>query len=131
MPVADEILDLTHQLLTSISQRDWSTYARLCADDLTAFEPEAEGHLVEGLAFHQFYFEPPLQAESVRWPTLNSLAGPQVRMLGNDVAMVTFTRLVQRWTVEGTPETAAYNETRVWQRGESGWKHVHFHRSAV
>ena len=24
---------------------------------LTAFEPEALGHLVEGLAFHRFYFE--------------------------------------------------------------------------
>ena len=28
----------------------------LCHDSLTAFEPEANGSLVEGLDFHKFYF---------------------------------------------------------------------------
>ena len=33
------------------------TLRKLCDDDLTAFEPEALGNLVEGLHFHKFYFD--------------------------------------------------------------------------
>ena len=30
---------------------------RLCDPNMTAFEPEAIGNLVEGLEFHKFYFD--------------------------------------------------------------------------
>ena len=36
-----EIIDLTHELIKSVVNSDWQTYTKLCADDLTAFEPEA------------------------------------------------------------------------------------------
>ena len=29
----------------------------LCSPSMTAFEPEARGNLVEGMAFHKFYFD--------------------------------------------------------------------------
>lgn len=32
-------------------------YRRLCDPNMTAFEPEAIGNLVEGLDFHKFYFD--------------------------------------------------------------------------
>ena len=39
-----------------IANADWATYEELCDPSLTAFEPESRGQLVEGLAFHRFYF---------------------------------------------------------------------------
>ena len=42
-----------------------------------------------------------------------------------------YTRLVQRIGTEGVPVTVAHAETRVWQRRDGRWKHVHFHRSPL
>jgi hypothetical protein len=56
-PVSEELLQLNQRLLESIATADWAAYEELCDPSLTAFEPEAQGQLVEGLAFHRFYFE--------------------------------------------------------------------------
>ena len=53
----NELLALNQRLLESIASGDWATYQELCDPGLTAFEPEAHGQLVEGLAFHEFYFK--------------------------------------------------------------------------
>src|SRR5438105_349118 len=55
-PTATELLQLNQRLLDSIAKADWATYQELCDPTLTAFEPEALGQLVEGMAFHRFYF---------------------------------------------------------------------------
>lgn len=47
--IGAEVLALTERLLRAIAEGDWPTYAELCAKDMTCFEPEARGHLVEGL----------------------------------------------------------------------------------
>ena len=47
-----------------------------------------------------------------------------------DVAVVCYIRLVQRLDDAGKPVTSRGEETRVWQRKGSEWRHVHFHRSA-
>ena len=52
-----ELLDLNQQLLDCITAADWDTYQQLCDPTLTCFEPEAMGHLVSGMEFHQFYFQ--------------------------------------------------------------------------
>jgi len=39
--VKEDLLKLQRQLLQSIADRDWTTYAKLCDESLTAFEPEA------------------------------------------------------------------------------------------
>ena len=57
------------------------------------------------------------------------MASPHVRLLGSDVAVLSYTRLVQRADAAGTPSLSATNETRVWQRQQGRWRHVHFHRS--
>jgi calcium/calmodulin-dependent protein kinase (CaM kinase) II len=122
----NDLLALTQRLLDAIANRDWATYEELCDPSLTAFEPEACGQLVEGLAFHRFYFD--LADSGGRRQT--SMAAPRVRVIG-DCAIVTYARLNQRAGPDGVPHTAAFAETRVWQRRDGRWWHVHFHRSPI
>lgn len=122
----EELLRLTQRLLESIARKDWATYHELCDPSLTAFEPEAAGHLVEGMAFHEFYFR--LGGGTAQQNT--TLCAPHVRVLG-DAAVVAYTRLTQRVGADGTPGTTGFNETRVWQRQQGRWRHVHFHRSPL
>jgi calcium/calmodulin-dependent protein kinase (CaM kinase) II len=122
----DELLRLSQRLLDSIANADWATYEELCDPSLTAFEPESRGQLVEGLAFHRFYFN----LGGVHRAHNTTMCAPQVRLLG-DVAVITYVRLDQRLTADGTPASQAVQETRVWQRREGKWRHVHFHRSTI
>ena len=119
-----ELLALTQRLLKSIADADWLTYAELCDPTLTAFEPEAAGQLVEGLDFHAYYFKLPRTAS----PRHTTMASPHVRIL-NDVAIVAYTRLIQKLDADDRPLTESVNETRVWHKQNGAWKHVHFHRS--
>jgi calcium/calmodulin-dependent protein kinase (CaM kinase) II len=122
-----EIIALTRDLIESITQSDWPTYARLCADDLTSFEPEANGHLVQGMGFHKHYFE--MADQSPYAGVTTTLSSPHVRMLGDDVAVIAYVRLTQRASVDGKTQTTSTQESRVWQRIDGQWRHVHFHRS--
>jgi calcium/calmodulin-dependent protein kinase (CaM kinase) II len=125
-PLCEELLRLNQRLLEAIAQGDWATYQELCNPSLTAFEPEARGQLVEGLEFHRFYFD----LGGAKGSHHTTMASPRVRLLG-DVAVVTYVRLNQRLAADGSPYTAAFEETRVWHRHEGKWRHVHFHRSAL
>jgi hypothetical protein len=53
----EQVLHVNKRLLSSIADGDWKTYAELCDPNITAFEPEARGQLVEGMDFHRFYFD--------------------------------------------------------------------------
>ena len=121
----DELLQLTQRLLDCIADGDWAAYQELCDPSLTCFEPESRGQLVEGMDFHRFYFE----LKGSRTPRNTTLCTPRVRMLGSDAAVVSYVRLTQKLESDGSPVTNAVEETRVWQRIQGEWKHVHFHRS--
>ncbi len=121
-----ELLELNQRLLDSIAGGDWETYVDLCDPSLTAFEPEARGHLVEGMDFHRFYFD----RKRPTGESNTTMASPQVRLLGDKVALVTCVRLIQHDGLDGQPVTARFEETRLWQRQDGRWQHVHFHRSA-
>src|SRR5471030_2710764 len=120
-----ELLSLNHSLLESIAKDDWETYESLCDPTLTCFEPEAMGQLVEGMEFHRFYFQLP----GATAPFHTTMASPHVRVMG-DVAVISYVRLNQRVAGDGAPSTRSVEETRVWQKQNGVWKHVHFHRSA-
>lgn len=126
-PLRAELLELNRRLLDSIASADWKTYAELCDSGLTCFEPEAQGQLVEGMAFHKFYFDLGASEE----PRHTTMASPHVRMLGSDAAVVAYVRLVQKLGGDDKPITVATQETRIWQRIDGQWKHVYFHRSPI
>lgn len=123
--IKNELLRLNEKLLESINVGDWETYAEICDPTLTAFEPEARGHLVEGLEFHRYYFG----LEKSSQPVNNTISSPHVRLLRDDVAIVSYVRLVQSLDHRGRTQTSSFDETRVWQRHDGHWRHVHFHRS--
>jgi ketosteroid isomerase-like protein len=126
MAAADELLALNHRLLAAIAAGDWKVYEELCDPQLTCFEPEARGHLVEGLKFHQFYFD----LGGFNEPKNTTVVSPVVKFCGNDVAIVAYIRLTQKVDPQGHPTSSAMEETRVWRRESGRWRHVHFHRSA-
>lgn len=121
---ADELVTLCKQVLDAIDKQDWATYAKLCDASLTAYEPEAKGHLVAGMDFHKFYFD----MKSSGRPSQSTISSPSVRVMG-DVAVVTYVRLKQVILADGSPDMNASEETRVWQKQNGKWQHVHFHRS--
>lgn len=121
-----EIIELTRRLLEAITTSDWATYTELCSDDLTALEPEADGHLVQGMGFHKHYFE--MADGSPYAGVTTSISSPHVRLMG-DVAVIAYVRLTQRVGEDGKSRTTTTPETRVWQRIDGNWQHVHFHRS--
>ena len=125
---AQELLRLSRKLLEAIDRQDWEGYADLCDPSLTAYEPEAGGHLVAGLDFHRFYFEKRGgSGGGGAFARQSSMTSPSVRLMG-DAAVVTYTRLVQVYS-DGRYATTAAEETRVWERKDGAWRHVHFHRS--
>jgi ketosteroid isomerase-like protein len=121
---ADELLSLNQRLLESILAADWATYEELCDASLSAFEPEGRGQRIEGLAFHRYYFD----RGGATGPWHVTMTSPHVRIMG-DAAVISYVRLVQKLDAAGSPMTVAAEETRVWQRRDGRWRHVHFHRS--
>src|SRR5262249_21381722 len=97
MAATEEILALNLRLLDSIAEGNWKTYEELCDPELTCFEPEARGHLVEGLKFHRFYFD--LGAGS--GPRNTTITSPTVKFCGDDVAIVAYVRLTQKIAADG------------------------------
>lgn len=124
MSEEQELLALSQKFLDSIEQQDWETYTQLCDPTLTAFEPEAVGNLVTGMEFHRIYFESNRRGSTGK----SSITAPDVRIMG-DVAVVCYVRLRQKQDGEGRHSTTANEETRVWEKQDGQWKHVHFHRS--
>lgn len=122
--VRREVLDATRHLLDAIAEHDWAAYEKLCDPSLSCFEPEAGGHLVEGLEFHRFYFDQEPEGE----PGRTTISSPHIRVVG-DVAVAAYNRLTQRVDPAGECRTTATQETRVWQRTAGQWRLVHFHRS--
>ncbi|XP_020601817.1 calcium/calmodulin-dependent protein kinase type II delta chain-like isoform X2 [Orbicella faveolata] len=121
------IIQLTQKLITSITTGDFETYSKLADPHITAFEPEARGHLVEGLEFHKFYFENVLSKRTT--PINTTILSPHVHMLGEEAACICYVRLQQYINSAGAALTSQSEETRVWHKKSGHWVNVHFHRS--
>ncbi|KAJ3178210.1 Calcium/calmodulin-dependent protein kinase type II subunit gamma [Geranomyces variabilis] len=144
------LVDLTARLLNSIAAGDWATYTELCSPDLTAFEPEAGEHQIQGLPFHKFFFDlassktgpPPAYGVATETAAVapqpvvtTTVVSPHVRFLCPDrtAALITYVRVVQRAEADGRVNITSSQETRVWELDKKGgtWMCVHFHRSVA
>ena len=128
----DLIIRLNQEMLESVCEGNWEQYQKFCHKDLTCFEAETAGHLVEGLPFHKFYF--PREKENrdevsiIASAVTVTMSRPHIRWLGEDAAVISYTRLTQR-QVDGEAVTATCCETRIWERRQNQWGLVHVHRS--
>uniref|UniRef100_A0A665WTB7 calcium/calmodulin-dependent protein kinase n=1 Tax=Echeneis naucrates TaxID=173247 RepID=A0A665WTB7_ECHNA len=122
-----EIIKVTEQLIESINNGDFESYAKICDPGLTSFEPEALGNLVEGHDFHRFYFENALSKGNK--PVHTILLNPHVHLIGENAACIAYIRLTQYMDSSGMPRTMQSEETRVWHRRDGKWQNIHFHRS--
>jgi len=124
-----EVVQVTETLLKVIASGDYETYTKMTTPNLTCFEPEAVGNLVEGMEFHKFYFVSGLHDSSRLKNT--TLVNPYVHLLGDDAACIAYVRLVQFIDKTGCPQTNNSEETRVWHKRDGNWLCVHFHRSGA
>jgi calcium/calmodulin-dependent protein kinase (CaM kinase) II len=132
-PMADrdrEILAINQAMLESVLRGDWQAYEATCSHDVSCFEAETNGVLVEGLPFHRFYFgDGAASAEPGELASAQvTMARPHLRWLSDDLAVLSYTRLVQR-QANGVFTTSSCCETRIWQRRDAHWLQVHVHRS--
>lgn len=124
----EKILQLNQELLDYIADGDWDNYAAMCCPTLTCFEAEARGAFVEGLDFHKIYYDYPPEKEDKR----ATMSQPHVRFLaGGRVAVLSYVRLVQKFSHEAGHSTMRVEETRIWEKAETpdGYQLVHFHKS--
>ncbi|XP_017822543.3 calcium/calmodulin-dependent protein kinase type II subunit delta-like [Callithrix jacchus] len=119
-----EITKATGQLVEAINNGDFEAHRKVCDPGLTAFEPEALGKLVEGMDFHQFYFESALPQSTK--PIHTIILNPHVHLVRDDAACKTL--YTQYMDGSGMPRTMQAEETRVWHRRDAKWQNVHFHR---
>ncbi|XP_067142677.1 calcium/calmodulin-dependent protein kinase type II alpha chain-like isoform X8 [Centruroides vittatus] len=120
-----EIIKITEQVIEAISNGDFEMYTKFCDPQMTAFEPEALGNLVEGMDFHKFYFDNGKNNKALNTTILN----PTVHLLGDDAACIAYIRLTQFMDKSGLAHTQQSEETRVWYKKDGKWQNVHFHRS--
>ncbi|KAL1518254.1 hypothetical protein ABEB36_001902 [Hypothenemus hampei] len=122
-----EIIKMTEQVIDAINVGDYDTYTKICDNNLTCFEPEAMGNLVEGLDFHKFYFDNVL---GKNYKAVNStMLNPHVHLLGEEAACIAYILLTQYIDKNGQAHSQKYEESRVWEKRDNKWKNVHFHRS--
>jgi hypothetical protein len=55
--VKSEIIQNTKMLLRSLNTGDFKTFSKLCEPEMTSFQPETVGNLVQGINFYKFYFD--------------------------------------------------------------------------
>jgi calcium/calmodulin-dependent protein kinase (CaM kinase) II len=124
-----EIIRLTEQVTAAMMRGDYDTFSKLVDPQMTCFEPESHGNLVEGLVFHKFYFDNVLSKNS---KTINTfILRPHVHFLSEDAACIAYVRLTQYMDRSGVPLTLQSEETRIWHRILGRWQNVHFHCSGA
>ncbi|XP_070545099.1 calcium/calmodulin-dependent protein kinase type II subunit alpha-like isoform X3 [Ptychodera flava] len=122
----EEVINVTKDLLSAIDRRDFKVYRDMTMENVSCFERGTMGDLVEGLDFHEYYFDK-IPPENCSVTIIN----PRVHVFGPDAACIAYVRLRQRTTEPAITVTFRTQETRVWQRIDGKWKVIHFHSTPL
>lgn len=121
-----EIIGLTERIIECIGNGDFDSYKKICDVNMSAFEPESMGNLIEGIDYHKYAFDNLIgKRKHIKIRVIN----PSVKLLGDDSACIAYIRLTQCVEPDGKVCVCQTEETRVWQKKDGKWVNVHVHRS--
>ena len=100
-------------MLESVAAGDWEDYSKVCSLEISCFEAESEGHLVEGHAFHRYYFDLASQNPSAPSPVNVTMARPHLRWLSDDAVVGSYTRLTQTCLLYTSPSPRDMRRSRM------------------
>ena len=139
------LLETNQSLLNSIVDLNYEAYDFLCSDDMSCIEPETNRNVVSGKEFHKYYFdvfgsikkdgeegETGMMAETAATTTTTkvTMVMPHVQiMCEGNAAVISYVKLTQQTSSGKPPVTIQESETRVWEKRDSKWVNIHFHKS--
>ncbi|KFD71733.1 hypothetical protein M514_04296 [Trichuris suis] len=126
-----EIVKLTEALLEAVGRGDYDAYSKMCDPNMTCFEPEGLGNIIEGMDFHKFYFDHRETFLPAKMVSKTTLLSPHVHIISDDAACIAYIRLTQYLDKNKVAQSQQSEETRVWCRREGRWVCIHFHRSCA
>ena len=140
-----DLIELNQSLLNSIVDLNYEAYDFLCSDDMSCIEPETNRNVVSGKEFHKYYFdvfgsikkdgeegETGMMAKTAATTTTTkvTMVMPHVQiMCEGNAAVISYVKLTQQTSSGKPPVTIQESETRVWEKRDSKWVNIHFHKS--
>jgi len=118
------IVNLSLELLDSISKKDWVAYKSLVDEKNIAIEPDYLNNILEGTDVQKFLFDLPKNQDlKIKENILN----PNVRLI-NDISIICFKRLRQIYNIaDKSVRSECYTGTIIWKRIQHvGWKVIHY-----
>ncbi|KAG9509004.1 Calcium/calmodulin-dependent protein kinase type II alpha chain, partial [Fragariocoptes setiger] len=128
-----EIIKLTEQMLECLNGGEFETYMNFCDPQMTSFEPESLGNLIENMEFRRLFFEKQRCADGgVTTSGGSIMLNPRVYVISDDAASIAYVRLTRCIDkATGKVQTQQFEETRIWHRKDNKWTCVHLHRSIL
>ena len=141
------LLNKNQSLLNSIVDLNYEAYDFLCSDDMSCIEPETNRNVVSGKEFHKYYFDvfgsikkdgeegetgmvAKTAAAATTTTTKVTMVMPHVQiMCEGNAAVISYVKLTQQTSSGKPPVTIQESETRVWEKRDSKWVNIHFHKS--
>ncbi|OEU11857.1 Calcium/calmodulin dependent protein kinase II, association-domain-containing protein, partial [Fragilariopsis cylindrus CCMP1102] len=121
------LIELNQSLLNSIVDLNYEAYDFLCSDDMSCIEPETNRNVVSGKEFHRYYFD---VFATTTTTTKVTMVMPHVQiMCEGNAAVISYVKLTQQTSSGKPPVTIQESETRVWEKRDSKWVNIHFHKS--
>ena len=121
---AEEVLDITRQMLDAMYSADPEIHRRHSAEDMSSYEWYIAPQRIDGLEFHLALIAGGGNGISSRLDMLT----PRVQVYG-DTAIVNYTLLKTTLGADVPPQFSTMNETRVFVKLDRVWKMVHLHKS--
>ena len=121
---AEEVLDITRQMLDAMYSADPEIHRRHSAEDMSSYEWYIAPQRIDGLEFHLALIAGGGNGTSSRLDMLT----PRVQVY-SDTAIVNYTLLKTTLSAETPPQFSTMNETRVFVKLDGVWKMVHLHKS--
>ncbi len=122
--VAEEVLEITRQMLDAMYTANPDVHRRHSAEDMSSYEWYIAPQRIDGLEFHLKL----IAGGGNGGASSLDMLTPRVQVYG-ETAIVNYTLLKTTLSETAPPQFSTMNETRVFLKLEGIWKMVHLHKS--